>query len=812
MAMRWLGYVRAGFRDGLRPLRSARVHSALVVAILATGLAAATAMFTVVRAVVLRQLPFPEPHRLVALQEYQSAHQRDQASVSFADLGDYRAATRTLSGIAAFGNSEFVLSGDAPAERVLGAGAESSLFSVLGTIPFQGRFFSVGDDGPTPAHVVVISWALWQRRFGGDRALVGRSILLDGESYTVIGVTPAHFEFPRSSMMDRDVELWVPLAVSPMAATRRSLRNLTALARLRPGVSVDGAQAELVGIAARIAGANKQTNDGWSVRLIPLRDMMIGRVRGPMLLVSFTVLALLVIVGVNTAAATLARASTRTRGLATRLALGADRWVIVRLLIAESMVLGVVAGVVALPLSAVLRRLLVAAAPVAIPRQGGIALDVGSGVAAIGTAILLGAAAALLPAWYLTRADLRTFIADTGRGATMSRGLRAALWALVAGQLAIATALLGGSLAIASHYRALNRIDPGFRADGIITASLPLRGARYATGAARSDLTDRYLDRLRQIPGISTAAITSLLPLGGGLMSTNYAIVGGDPADTLETAALRAVSSEFFSTFGIPLRSGRLLEPHDDGGAPLVAVVNSAFVRQSLRDQAAVGSAVRVTAPGMDSAADFRIVGVVADAREKDLTSGATPIVYFSNRQVSFPHVALAVRATSAVSAVQLRRALADLDPSLALDDVTMLTTRVRATYALATFLLQIIGGFAAFAVVLVAMGVYATVSCSVTADTRATGIRLALGATRGQVVLGALRRLGLLAVVACGIGTGGLLLLRRALPVESIGSSPVSPLLAVAAGGGVLAIAFTAAFVPMWSAANADPVKALRG
>lgn len=803
--------LQANVRESFRQLRTAPVHSLLLVMVLATGLASAVAIFTVVRGVILRPLPYPDAERLVALQEYQPARRRDQTTFSQADLTDYRDAIRSADGLAGLSYSELVISGTGSAERVIGARVESGVLPLFGARPLYGRLFAAGGDSESPAREAVISASLWRRRFAGDSSIIGRSIMVDGESFVVIGVTAPRFEFPRSGMMDREIEIWTPLARSTMAMNRRGMRSLTVFARLKPGVSLPAAEADLAGVASRLAQSFPQTNAGWSVRAVPLRELIVGRVRPTLVMLSICVIGLLGIVIINAAAAILARATTRAHGLAIRLALGASRRAIAELLVAESVLIALIAGIVALPVGGVLRGVLVAAAPVALPRLEGVGMDVVTAIVTMTAALLIGVLAAVGPAHYLGRIDARTLLSDANRNTAGSRALRRALASLVVVQLALATVLLGATANVYSSYRALNRVDPGFRAADVLTASIALPGPRYATAAGRTELTERLVARIRPLPGVLNAAVASLLPMAGGMMSAGYTVIGGDVTDTLATAALRSVSSDFFETVGIAVEAGRSFTSSDDGGSPLVVVVNQAFVRQSMGGAAPVGRLVRLAAPGMDSAATFSVVGVVSDAREKDLTSPATPIAYFSDRQVSFPHAVLAVRSSGSVTAAALRSVLAAIDPSLALDEIATLQAKVRATYALPIFLLKVLGVFAVIAMVLVAVGVYASVSFATAAESRAMGIRVALGATRSRILRMVIGRNVALAAAGCGIGGAVLALAGRALPLPAQGAAIGIPD-ALAGVATIICVVALAGYLPARRASRADPVAVLHG
>ena len=797
-------------RDASRQLRVDRAYSLVIVITLTVGIAAVAAIFAVVRGVILRPLPYRQASTLVALQEYQPALRRDQTSMSYADFLDVQASTRSFEALAAFNYSEFVLSDGDEAERVIGATVDAQLFPMLGMPPMLGRIFAPGEAGQSPARVAVLAYSLWRRRYGSTTGIVGRSVVVDGDPYIVIGVMPKGFEFPRNAAMNRDIELWTPRSTSPAMLTHRAMRTLTVVGRLRPGINLAGAQAELAILGKRLASADRQANAGWQLRAVPLRDLMVGRVRPPLLMLFACVVALLLIVCVNVSAAALARIVARRHALGVRLALGASQGVLAELLLSESTFLALLAGTLALPLGAIMRGTLLRIAPIAIPRQAGIGFDLATlGCTAL-VALMVGAVTGLGPTLWLRRLDVRSFLTDSGRTLGGSRATRRALAAFVIIQVALGTLLFGLTTRMYSAYARLNRVDPGFTAQGVTTASIALPGMRYQGARMRTTLSERLLDRVRALPGVERAAVGSLLPMSGGMMSSGYQLVGTD-VDSNTVAALRTVSSDFFQTVGIPLKAGRVIERTDDERAPLVAVVNEAVVRQSFSGQSPVGATIRVAAPGRDSAESFQVVGVVGDAKEKDLTAPGTAIIYFSNRQASFPHTVLLLRSASPAPIGAVRAALRDLDPSLALDEVGSLADKVRATYALQVFLLIVLSVFAVASAALIAIGIYGTVSYTVATNRRAIGVRLALGATPGAILRSVIGRTARLAGIGCAAGTAALFLAPRLTTLFASSGNGAGMAPAVIGGAAILAVAATASFVPALRGSRADPGAVLR-
>jgi putative ABC transport system permease protein len=801
--------LRDNVRDAARQLKHAPVYAATMIATLAMGLAAASAIFTVMRGVVLRPLPYENSEAIVVVEEYQPVRHSDQTGVASANLPRLQTAS-FLAGASGFNYSELVISDENSAERLLGAGVDGRILSVLGVHPALGRAIAPEEIGSNPAHVVIVSDRVWRSRLGGDIHALGRSVTIDGAPYTLVGVMPRGFEFPRNPSMSRDVDLWVPRrSVSPMMQ-RRGMRDLTVIARLRAGVSLQDAQRELSIIADRAAADDASLNRGWQLRAVGLRDMMVGSVRPALFMLGACVAVLLLIACVNASAGSLARIVGRRQSLGVRLALGATPRRLMELLISETLLLAGVAGVIALPVSSVLRRALVDVAPVVIPRQEGIAVDQWTIAFTTLVAVLAAIMTSIGPVVWLHRFDLTAFMSDAGRTTTGSRARHRLLSACVVAQLALATVLLATTARLYANYARLNRVDPGFAAEHVMSATLSLGGMRYRDPHARSRLTGQLLDRVRGLPGVERAAVTSLLPLSGGLMSSRYSVVGV-VTDSSSSAALRAVSSDFFTTVGIPIRQGRPIEPTDDETAVGVAVVNEAFARLSLGGPTPLEHAIVVTPPGSDSARTFQIVGIAGDVKERDLLSPSMPIIYFSDKQASFPHSVLVVRSQGQAPFGGVRAALRDLDPSLALDDVGSLSARVRAVYALQFFLLTILATFAFSGAVLIGIGVYGAVSFTTAAELRAIGVRLALGATAAQIAVAHFRRVGALAIGGCGLGAAGALLLPRVLAVESMRSPGVGLEATLIGAGAVVLIAMAATAVPVLRASATDPLVVLR-
>jgi predicted permease len=631
--------------------------------------------------------------------------------------------------------------------------------------------------------------------------------VIDDAPYTVVGVMLPSFEFPRNSAMDRDVELWIPRRRPPPMMMMRGVRDLTVVARLRPGVDRAQAQREVAAISEHAESDNGQVNRGWRTRVVDLRDTIVGRVRPAIVMLGVCVTFLLSIACANASAATLARVTMRRQAFAVRLALGASNVQLIELVLAETIILALVAAAIALPLSATIRGVLVHLAPVAVPRQQGIVLDAVTLSFTALVAIVAAVATAFGPVKWLRHANVNALIADAGRTATGSHSRSRAIAIFVFGQLALATVLIAMTASLFGRFARINRVDPGFTPRNVVAATIPLRGMRYRDARSRARLTTQLLQRVRAIPGVEHAAVGTLMPMSGGLMSGTYATRDAS-LDSSATAVFRSVSSDFFQTLGIAIRQGRPIVSGDNEVAVPVAVVNEAFVHQTFGDRPAIGQLVRITPPGADSVESFEIVGVSGNAKEKDLLGPPSPIIYVSDQQASFPHTVLAVRSRGAAPLAAIRAAARDLDPSLALDDVTPLAARVRASYALQFFVLNILSAFALSAGILIGVGIYGSASYAVGADLKAIGVRMALGATRQRILWSVLSRMAAWSALGCAIGLVIAVTLGRV--VNSVGVN-VEPLTSVAGALAALVLAIGAAWLPAWRASGTDPLVVLR-
>lgn len=803
-------------RLGLRGLARRPGFAAAAVLTLALGIGAATIIFSVVNAVLLRPLPFPRPERLVQVWETEPG--RDDRRASPADYLDWRAESRTFASLASYDLRAGNLVGAGEPERVRYATVSANFFRTLGVMPARGRAFRDDDDAVVGARPVVLGRGLWLSRFGGDPGILGRTVTLDDERLTVVGVMPAGFAFPD------DAALWVraPFDVPELKSlpadfdirTMRDAWYFRVIGRLAPGASRADAQAEMDVIARRLREAHPVTNQGAGIRLVPLHEQMVAGARQMVLLLFGAVALVLLIACSNVANLVLAQASGRTRALAVRTALGASRGRLVRQLLAESVALALVSGVAGVALAGVGVGALGRLIPQALLPAGQVRLDATvlafSLAASLATAALFGAA----PALVASRISLRAWTTERGSGGGGGRVGTRVRGALVVAEVALAVILVAGAALTLQSLGRLAAVDPGFRPEGLVSAKVSLPGAG---GSDRPAAARFYLDaaeRVAEVPGVTGAAVALAGPVesgpGAGLRVEGRANAPG----TLPNIAWQVVSPGYFEAARIRLLRGRTFDERDRGDAAPVAVVNEATARRYFPGEDPLGRRINT---GLDGLGVWvTVVGVVADTRNEGLAQATSPEMFRPLGQpVHFGGEEMLLLARSAAApatlAPALRRAVGAARPGVAVYDVHAGADLVHGFTRTPRFLLLLLGAFAAVALVLGAVGIYGVAAFAVSQRRREIGVRIALGAQR-RAVFGMVLRGGLRSVaVGLGLGLAGAVaatgLLRRVL--YGIGALEPWTLAVVTAVAAAVAVAATAG--PAARAARVDPAGVLR-
>ena len=798
------------FRHIRQSIRSlARSPGFTLAAVLCLGLAigANTAIFTVLNAVLLKPLSYAEPSRLVMLWERFARNPEGHNVVAPADFLDWRGQTRSFSGMAALAEGHETLTGLGEAQQVPMQAVTASLFPVLGVTPALGRTFTEDEDTPAGPAVVVVSDRFWRRHLSADPRALGQSITLGGTPFTVIGVMPPGFRF--KGRATDEAELWTPLSLDPSRDYRAtSGRYLLSVGRLKPGVTVDQADAELRALAARLAQEHPVFNAGWTTTIVPLREQVVGGARTPLLVLAGVVAFVLLIACANVANLQLARGAARRRELAVRTALGASRGTLVRDLLVESLVLSVAGGALGLMLAVWGTAALVAVAPAGLPRLAEISVDTRTlGFTAV-LSILTGFVFGLLPALHGSRADLNDVIKEGGRGVAGGR-LRSGL---VAAQLALSLVLLVGAGLLIRSFLRLSREDPGFDATHVLAAKVDLPTNRYNTDPRQAAFFEELLARIRRLPGVTSASAINWLPFGGNGSASDYFVEGrpAPPPGQELGADIRAVDPDYFRTLGIPVRAGELFTSRDGPNVRKAVVINQALARQVFPNENPIGR--HILMPWGDTL-NGEIVAVVGDTRHAGLDSLPHPTLYWPMAQFPWSFMSLVIRTPGEPERLTKPVAgeLHALDPDVPLADPRPLDAFLSQSVASQRFTMLLLGAFAAVAVMLAAIGISAVVANAVVRRTREIGVRMALGAGRRDV-LGMVLRQGMLLVgIGLVAGLAGSLALTRVLRSLLYGVSPTD--LVTFAGVPLLlaGIALVAAYLPARRAAQVDPMVALR-
>ena len=795
-------------RYAIRSLTRQPGFTAAVVVTLALGIGANTAIFSVVNGVLLRPLPYPNDDRLTVLWTLFSNGQTETASVP--DYIDWKAQGSSFTGMSAFANSNDNLAapGGDP-ERIPSARVIADYFQTLGLTPAVGRFF-VADDFVFGSHrVVVLSHGLWQRRFGGERSIVGQSITLNARPYTVVGVAPDGMRLPARA------QLWSPYAVDPSAPPpNRRGDFLTVVGRLKPGVPLARAQAEMSGIAKRLEATYPASNTNVGIKLVPLREELVGSVRLALLVFSGAVALVLLIACANVANLLLARATAREREMAVRTALGAGRTELVKQLLTESLLLAATGGLLGIMLAWWGVQALKAAAPPTLPRLDEIALDgtalVFTVLAVVTTGILFG----LAPALRGSATALHATISAGGRGGIGGGHGERLRGALVVAQVALALMLLIGSGLLIRTFARLQQVDLGFDAGHVLTAQVVLPGLKYPTPESQAAFFNSLRERLAATPGVQTVGFATDVPLAGGYNYNSFVIVGrpapqpGNTPDAVPTV----VTGEYFSALRIPLLAGRSFEIGDGPNAPRVAIVNREFVQKHFEGKNPLGERISFGNPA-DSTSWLTIIGVVGSTKLEGVANESYPQVFTAYAQSPRFYQYIVARTTGdpLAFAPTLRRELAALDPAQPIASVMSMEERAASSVAQSKLNSAIIALFACVALALAAVGIYAVISYAVSQRTREIGIRMALGAARGDVIRLVVRDGMAPAIIGALLGVLGAVGATRLMRNLLYGVSARDPIVFGTVLGGLVVIALGACYVPARRASRVDPNVALR-
>ena len=802
---------------GLRMLLKSPSLSIIATIALALGIGANTAIFSVVNAVLLRPLPFPNSESLMSVYETNVQRGGIRGSHSYPNFFDIRSQNTVFEHVAAFYNASFVMTGRGEPARLQGAVVTSDLFPLLSVAPMLGRTFLPDEEKPSSTgRVAIISQQLFRKRFGSDASILNQPITLDGVSFTVVGVMPDSFEFP---IQNEPVELWTTIAgdasgKSPVT-NQRGAHFLRVIGRLKPNVTREQAQSELTAIAARLEQAYPDTNTQRSLKVEPTLAALVGDIRPALLILLGAVACVLLIACANVANLLLARATSRHKEMAVRAALGASRMRVIRQLLTESILLSLVGGAVGLLLAVWWSDLLVALGKEDIPRAVHVAIDWRVLGFTLGVSVLTGLIFGIVPAFQSSKTELVESLKEGGRSGSEGARRNRVRSVLVVGELAIAVVLLvGAGLLIKSLWR-LQNVNSGLQPDNVLTFNLGLPETKYDTDK-QAKFFGELKKRLDSSPGVQSASSIVPLPLNGDRFMISFQIEGREVAPKDEPAAdIFFAGVDYFRTMGIPIVKGRDFEDRDQHGSPRVTIVTEEFARQYFPNEDPIGKRIRPgisTFEGEDDR-NCEIIGIAGDIRNRSLNTAPQPAYYVPQTQVPFSQATIVVKTStephSLVSA--LTKEVAAMDSDLPLFDVKTMREYLSASVATPRFSTTLLSLFAGVALVLTLVGLYGVMSYSVVQRTNEIGIRLALGAQSRDVLLMIVKQGSVLILLGLGIGLLGAYAASKLVSSLLFGVTAKDPftfaLVAVLLG----LVGLLACYIPAWRATKVDPMDALR-
>jgi putative ABC transport system permease protein len=803
----WLESFARDLRYALRGLRLNPGFSVTAVLSLALGIGASAAIFTVADNLLLRPLPYPDAGRLVMVWETNPHTATDHNVVSPANYFDWKAQSTSFTAIAGFFDMHVIFGDGKRSEEVDAQAVSGELLPMLQVQPVRGRLFTQQED-LDDAHVAIISYRLWQTWFGSDDSIIGRQVQVNSRPFTVVGVLPSDFYFHT-----RSNDIWLTLGLKPDADLRKKGgRWMLAAARLKPGVPLRQARAEMSTLAQRLEAAYPEFDKGWGINVEPLRDSLVGKVRTSLLVLLGAVTLLLAVACANVANLLLARYSARRREMAVRGALGAARTRLIRQLLTESLVLGSAGGLLGILLASFAVDGLVALAPRELTRSLQVSFDARIVLLALLLSLLTSIVFGLTPALMASYADLNRGLHEEGRTSTGAGG-RLRAW-LVMAEIACSVALLAGAGLLFRTLMGLQAVNPGLDAANVLTFRVSVPRANYSDASRRIEFFSRAAQAMAQLPGVRSASAVSYLPFNGMAAGTRVQIEGKPPAKPGEdlVSVIRTVLPDYFRTIGIPFIRGRDFTFADDmASTPHRFIINEAFARKFLPGEEPIGQ--KISAWMEDQNPFGEIIGMVADTKEGSLDHQAEPTVYYIHSHLSYGQMVFLLRAENNPGslAAPARRIIHDLDPQLPVADVKTMETVLRQTYARQQFSAVLFAGFSFAALLLAAIGIYGVLSYSVAQRTREIGVRMALGAqpsgiTRLVVVNGAK-----LVAVGALAGLAAAMLLTGLMKSLLFGVSPRDPLSFLGAPALLVVVALLAAYIPARRAAHISPVEALR-
>ncbi len=797
--------------------------TAVALITVALAIAANTAVFSLVNALLIRPLPFKEPQKLVLLFEKFSAMGLDQIPVSVPEYLDYEKQLTSYERIGAFNFANFNLTGGDTPERVQGALVTPSVFPVLGVQPIKGRVFNDTEMGEGNDGVVVVSERLWRRRFNSDPQLVGQQLPINGRSFTVVGIMPATFEFPlplfgvQGGTFAERADIWKPVAFTPDDLKNRGSRSYGVIGRLKPGITLKQAQAELDAVIASwlpLFPDNYEAVTKFGATLYGVHDLVVGPMRGALWILLGAVAVVLLIACANLTTMLLARAGARERETAIRLALGAGRTQLVRQMLSESLLLAVIGAAAGVILAIWGLDLLRSIGAQTVPRIGEVNLDLRVMLATLGVAVGTGVIFGLIPALASGKPELTEALKEGGRGSTSGIRRNRLRNALVVTEVALALVLLVGASLLLKSFVRLQNVNPGFDSKNVLTMEVALPVLKYPRGKPVADFYAEAQRRIKALPGVEAAAFTTILPLSGTNSDSSFAIEGRDPTaeQIFPDEEIRGITPEYFQVLKVPLIQGRFFNEADQWEGPGVIIANQAFAKKWFPNGDAVGKRITNGDPTKPDTKWSTIVGIVGDMRHRGLDQDVKPEYYFAHNQIPYRGMILAVRSKqdprSLTSAI--RREISRLDPDLPAANVRTLEQVTADSIAPRRLSVALITVFAGVALVLASVGIYGVMSFLVVQRTHEIGVRMALGAQRRDVFVLVLGRAAKLVAIGSAIGLVLAVICSRALRSMLYNVAAVDPSTFALVTISLAVVALLASYIPARRATKADPMIAL--
>ena len=803
----------ADIRSGARMLLKSPMMTIIALLALMLGIGANTAIFSVVNAVLLRSFPYADPERLVLVWEKREGGRTDQNVINLGNFYDWKEQNQVFSDMATFIDRSLNLTSDGEPEEVPGQLATPNLFSVLGTNAVLGRTFVDEDGREGQPRVIVISHGLWLRRYGGDKNIIGRQIILNERPNTIVGVMPPNFgwHIQKGTQASKPADIWIPWQISNDLRLRRG-RFASAVARLKPGVSMDQAQQEMKTIGTRLAQQYPEFNTNWGVNVVPLRTQVTGEIRRPLLILLGAVGFVLLIACANVANLLLARASARRKEIAVRAGLGANRWRIARQLLTESVMLSLIGGTLGVLVAWWGTKALVSLSPPALIDLKSVTVSLPVLAFTLGLSVLTGIVFGLVPALEATRFDLHGSLKEGGKnigGGTGGHRLRSLF---VVTQVALALVLLVGAGLLLKSFRRLQAVDTGFNANNLLAMRVNLLQGKYQTEQKRIDFFKRAIEQMKAIPGVEAVGAINTPPFTGLYSGTNVDVDGQKlPPDQELTTGVCVTDANYFQTMQIPLLKGRLYTPEEATEMRHVVLVNETFVRKNLGGQDPIGR--KLTIYMKDENVPTEIIGVVADNKHLGLDAAVEQMAYWPHPELVYSGMWLMVRTRGDASAVApaARNVIHSIDPQQPIGEVSTMESLLATSVARARFSASLLTVFSFVAMVMAAVGIYGVMSYSVLQRTHEIGVRMALGAQRFDVLRLVVKKGIVLGATGIVVGLAASFALTRLISTLLFEVTATDTVTFVIVSVGLFLVTLIACYVPARRATRVDPLKALR-